>query len=213
LQKLFDEEADLEKTVCVVGLGNPGKRYVSTRHNVGFNVVASLSQSQHSRMIDGNGDYLYSDCMVENRRLILAAPMTFMNESGVAVAQIMEQFKVAPSELLIILDDFQLPFGTLRIRAEGSDGGHNGLASIIYHLQTETIARLRIGIAGPTCPTEERKDLMADYVLSPFDNEEAPQAAEMVTHARDAVLALVRHGIEFAMNNFNRSFLESDGSV
>ena len=213
MQKLFGEEADSEKTVCVVGLGNPGKQYVSTRHNVGFTVVALLSQSLHSRMIEGSGDYLYSDCTVEHRRLILAVPMTFMNESGAAVAQIMERFNVTASELLIVLDDFQLPLGTLRIRAEGSDGGHNGLASIIYQLQTEQVPRLRVGIAGPTCPTEERKELMADYVLSPFEKEEVPQAAEMTTHARDAVLALARHGIKFAMNNFNRSFLASDGSV
>lgn len=213
LQKSFDEEADSEKITCVVGLGNPGKRYASTRHNVGFNVIESLSQSLRSPMIDGNGDYLYSDCAVENRRVILAVPMTFMNDSGVAVAQILEQFTVTASELLIVLDDFQLPLGTLRIRAEGSDGGHNGLASILYHLQTEKIPRLRVGIAGTTCPAEERKELMADYVLSPFDKEEVPQAAEMVTHARDGVLALVQHGIDFAMNNFNKSFLNNDRSV
>jgi len=213
LQKFFDEEPDSEKTACIIGLGNPGRRYASTRHNVGFNVIESLSQSLRSPMLDGSGDYLYSDCAVNDRRVILAAPMTFMNESGVAVAQIMERFGVTAAELLVILDDFQLPLGTLRIRAEGSDGGHNGLASIIYHLQTEKIPRLRVGIAGPTCPTEERKELMADYVLSPFEKEEIPQAAEMFARAHDAALALIQNGIEYAMNNFNRSFLGNDSSV
>ena len=130
MQKSLDGEADSEKMICVVGLGNPGKRYASTRHNVGFNVVASLSQSLRSRMLDGNGDFLFSECAIESQRLLLATPLTYMNESGTAVVQIMEQFNVPASDLLIILYDFQLPLGTLRIREEGSDGGHNGLASV-----------------------------------------------------------------------------------
>jgi PTH1 family peptidyl-tRNA hydrolase len=213
LQNIFDEEADSEKMICVVGLGNPGKRYASTRHNVGFGVVASLSQSLRSRMLDGNGDFLFSECAIESRRLLLATPLTYMNESGAAVIQIMEQFKVPASDLLIVLDDFQLPLGTLRLRADGSDGGHNGLASIIYQLQTEKILRLRIGIAGTTCPTQDRKELMSAYVLSPFEKDEIQQAATMITHASDAVLALILHGIEFAMNNFNKSFLDDNLAV
>jgi PTH1 family peptidyl-tRNA hydrolase len=209
LQNIFDEEADSWKMICVVGLGNPGKRYASTRHNVGFGVVASLSQSLRSRMLDGNGDFLFSECVIESRRLLLATPLTYMNESGAAVIQIMEQFKIPASDLLIILDDFRLPLGTLRLRVDGSDGGHNGLASIIYQLQTEKIPRLRVGIAGTTCPTQDRKELMSAYVLSPFEKDEIEQAATMITHARDAVLALILHGIEFAMNNFNRSFLDN----
>ena len=210
MQNIFDEEADSGKMICVVGLGNPGKRYASTRHNVGFGVVASLSQSLRSRMLDGNGDFLFSECVIESRRLLLATPLTYMNESGTAVIQIMEQFKIPASDLLIILDDFQLPLGTLRLRVDGSDGGHNGLASIIYQLQTEKILRLRIGIAGTTCPTQDRKELMSAYVLSPFEKDEIQQAATMITHARNAVLALIEHGIEFAMNNFNRSFLNNE---
>ena len=213
LQKFFDEEADSEKVLCVVGLGNPGKRYTSTRHNVGFDVVASLSQALRSRMLDGNGDFLFSECAFESRRLLLATPLTYMNASGAAVVQIMEQFNVRASNMLIIVDDFQLPLGTLRIRADGSDGGHNGLASIIYQLQTENIPRLRVGIAGSTCPTQDRKELMSAYVLSPFERDEIPLAATMITHARDAVLALVIHGIEFAMNNFNKSFLDDNLAV
>ena len=213
MQKFFDEEAVSENVVCVVGLGNPGKRYASTRHNVGFDVVASLSHSLRSRMLDGNGDFLFSECAIESRRLLLATPLTYMNESGTAVMQIMEQFNVPASDLLVILDDFQLPLGTLRIRAEGSDGGHNGLASIIYQLQTEKLSRLRVGIAGATCPTEDRKELMSEYVLSPFEKDEIPLAATMIAHARDAVLALALHGIEFAMNNFNKSFLDNNLAV
>ena len=213
MQNFFDEEGASERRQCVVGLGNPGRRYASTRHNVGFNVVAALSQSMRSSMKEGRGDFLFSECALESHRFLLATPLTYMNESGTALLQIMEQFNVAVSDLLIVVDDFQLPLGTLRIRENGSDGGHNGLASVIYQLQTDNIRRLRVGIAGATCPVEERKELMAAYVLSPFDKEEAPQAATMITHARDAVLALITHGIQFAMNNFNRSFLDTDLTV
>jgi len=210
VQNFFDEGASSEKIRCVIGLGNAGSQYASTRHNVGFNVIASLSHFARSFMQEGNGDFLFSECVIESHRFFLAAPSTYMNESGTAVLQIMEQFNVAASDLLVVVDDFQLPLGTLRIREDGSDGGHNGLASVIYHLQTENIPRLRVGIAGSTCPSENRKELMAAYVLSPFEKEEVQQAAIMITHARDAVLALITHGIQFAMNNFNRSFLDSD---
>ncbi len=213
MQNFFDEEAASEKIKCVVGLGNPGKRYASTRHNVGFNVVASLSQLVRSRMMEGNGDFLFSKCTVEGRRFLLATPSTYMNESGTAILQVMEQFNVAVSDLLVIVDDFELPLGTLRIREDGGDGGHNGLASVIYHLQTENIPRLRIGIAGATCPVQDRKELMAAYVLSPFEKEEVQQAAEMIMHARDAVLVLITRGIQFAMNNFNKSFCDNDLAV
>jgi peptidyl-tRNA hydrolase, PTH1 family len=164
-------------------------------------------------MLDGNGDFLFSESVIEGRRLLLATPLTYMNESGAAVSQIMEQFHVPASDLLIVLDDFQLPLGTLRLRADGSDGGHNGLASIIYQLQTEKIPRLRIGIAGSTCPTQDRKELMSAYVLSPFEKDEIQEAATMITHASDAVLALILHGIEFTMNNFNKSFLDDNLAV
>jgi Peptidyl-tRNA hydrolase len=156
-----------------------------------------------------SGDFVFSECSIEDRHVLLATPSAYMNEAGAAVLQIVEYFNVRASDLIIVCDDFQLPLGTIRIRANGSDGGHNGLASIIYHLQTENIPRLRVGIAGATCPTQDRKELMAAYVLSPFEKEEIQPAATMTAHARGAILALIRHGIQYAMNNFNRSFLEN----
>jgi PTH1 family peptidyl-tRNA hydrolase len=206
LQNFF-EEANSGLVQCVVGLGNPGRRYRSTRHNVGYNVVGSLAHSLRTALKEGSGEYLFSECMVDERRILLAVPSTYMNESGIAVAQLCQHFSLSPSGLLIVSDDFQLPLGTLRIRSEGSDGGHNGLASVIEHLQTEKIPRLRVGIAGSTCPGEDRKELMASYVLSPFEDDEVTLAAKMTDHARDALLAFIQHGIQFAMNNFNKSFL------
>jgi PTH1 family peptidyl-tRNA hydrolase len=119
----------------------------------------------------------------------------------------MRQFNLSSFDAMVVYDDFQLPLGTLRIRKEGTDGGHNGLASIMYHLQTENIPRLRVGIAGKNCPTENKKDLMAAYVLSEFDENERLMADELIGHACRAALSWVHEGIEHTMNNYNKSFL------
>ena len=192
---------------CIVGLGNPGSEYRFTRHNAGYSVIASLAEVQKTSMHEGNGDYFLAECQIADQLFMLVAPTVFMNESGIAVVQVMEQFALNVEELLIVLDDFQLPLGTLRIRAQGTDGGHNGLASVIYQVQSDKIARLRFGIAGSSCPVEDRKDLMADYVLSPFNDDERAIAETMVGHARDSVLDILQGGLTNAMNRFNRSFL------
>ena len=158
---------------------------------------------------EGSGDYFFWDGPVDGRRVILAVPTTYMNESGVAAVQLTEEFDLMPSDLLVVYDDFQLPLGTLRIRSEGSDGGHNGMASVIEHLLSEKIPRLRVGIAGASCPTEERKELMATYVLSPFEGPEKSAAETMIGHASDAVMSVLRDGMQGAMNKFNRSFLDT----
>ena len=202
------EETDSGSVQCIVGLGNPGKRYRSTRHNVGYNVVALLADLLKVDLKGGNGEYFFSDYAAGGRSCLLAIPTTYMNESGLAVSQLCDYFGVSPSGLMIVYDDFQLPLGTLRIRLEGSDGGHNGMASVIGYLQTEDVPRLRVGIAGSTCPNEDRKELMASYVLSPFEKDEIVLAETMMLHARDALMAFMEHGVQFAMNNFNRSFLD-----
>ena len=209
MQNFLAEEAP-GKVVCVIGLGNPGAEYRFTRHNAGYRVVGLLAESQKIALREGTGEYLFSEFRVDDKRVLLVLPTTYMNESGMAVLQVMEHFSLNVDDLIVVYDDFQLPLGTLRFRAGGTDGGHNGLASVIYHVQSDKIARLRLGIAGSTCPTEDRKDLMADYVLSPFNKDEGPIAAQTIEHARDALLALTRHGMHYAMNNFNRSFLEND---
>lgn len=195
---------------CFVGLGNPGTKYRFTRHNAGYGVIASLAEWLNASMREGDGDYFFSECHIDDQPFMLVVPSLFMNESGIAVVQVMEQFKLNAEDLLIVLDDFQLPLGTLRIRAQGTDGGHNGLASVIYQVQSDNIARLRIGIAGSSCPAEDRKEMMAEYVLSPFEPDEKAITAKMTGHARDAVLDIVRGGLANAMNKFNRSFLDDD---
>ena len=171
-------------------------------------VVEKIARETGAKLKKGRGDFQYALCSHQSDRFLLVTPLTFMNESGRAAAQVMKQFSIASSDMMIVYDDFQLPLGTLRLREEGSDGGHNGLASITDQLKTTNIPRLRVGIAGKSCPTERKKDSMASYVLSNFDADEVGHAEEMAKHASGAALDWVHHDIEHAMNNYNKSFLE-----
>ena len=188
--------------VVIVGLGNPGKIYAQTRHNVGFRVVDALSVKLKCGFRPGKGEYVSATCSFKDDEVILAKPVTSMNESGIAVAQIVERYEVHLGQLLIVLDDFQIPLGALRLRPSGSDGGHNGMYSIIYHLQSDVVPRLRCGIGSEQMPVD--KSLMADFVLSKFDPKESPVVEEMIGRATDACLGFASDGIEKTMSLFNR---------
>ena len=162
----------------VIGLGNPERRYTGTRHNVGFEVVDSIAQELRMQLKPGRGEFLIAQGSFRDHLLVLVKPQTYMNESGLAVMEIQDHFGAKNEDLLVVCDDFQLPLGHLRLRLRGSDGGHNGLYSIIYHLQSEDFPRLRCGIASATMPTD--KDLMAEFVLSRFTSEELPLVNEMI---------------------------------
>ncbi len=177
--------------VAVVGLGNPGSQYRETRHNVGFLVVDELCRRLRVGLKPGKGEYLIARANMEGIELHVAAPMTFMNNSGTAVVDILERFRIAPRELLVVVDDFALPLGLVRFRLNGSDGGHNGLASIIYMLNSDEFPRLRCGIGTATMP---QKSDMAPFVLSPFESEEVPVVKDMVMRAADACMDFVRTG-------------------
>ena len=153
--------------------------------------------------------YLWDTALTEFGTLVLVFPQTYMNNSGMAVLAAMEQFGVLRDELLVTVDDFQLPFGTLRLREKGSDGGHNGLASIIYHLQSDLFPRLRIGVAGETMPERHTHDAMADYVLDRFSSAEEKVLPQLTRHASDAVVSRIEHGIAKTMSQFNRNFFTS----
>ena len=193
-------------TKCIVGLGNPGSEYAATRHNAGFDVLALLSQQLRCPMYEGNGDYWIGTQEVDDNTTLLLAPTTYMNNSGVALKEVRDRFEISSGNILVVLDDFQLPLGTLRLRGRGTDGGHNGLSSIIYHLMTDEIPRLRFGIAGTTLPVQDRGDSMAEYVLSIFEREELELVQKMLHHAADACLAWRDNGIERAMSSYNKSF-------
>ena len=186
----------------VIGLGNPEKRYNGTRHNIGFEVVDRLAQELRMQFKPGRGEFLIAQGSFRDQPLVLVKPLTFMNESGLAVMEIRDQFDARNEDLFVVCDDFQLPLGQLRIRLRGSDGGHNGLYSIIYHLQSEEFPRLRCGIASSAMPAD--KNQMADFVLDRFAAEELPIVGEMIPQAKDACLFALTDGLTKAMNVFNK---------
>ena len=186
----------------VIGLGNPERRYTGTRHNIGFEVVDRLARELRMQFKPGRGEFLIAKGNFRDQPLILVKPLTFMNESGVAVMEIRDQFEARNEDLFVVCDDFQLPLGQLRIRLRGSDGGHNGLYSIIYHLQSEEFPRLRCGIASSAMPAD--KNQMADFVLDRFADEELPIVSEMIPQAKDACLFALTDGLTKAMNVFNK---------
>ena len=188
--------------VCIIGLGNPEKRYEGTRHNLGFEVLDCLAERLRTPFKEGKGEYLLASGEVGDVSVGLVKPLTFMNESGVAVADVAERFEVPLDQLIVVCDDFQLPLGHLRVRQKGSDGGHNGLYSVIYHLQSELFPRIRCGIASPSMPKE--KDRMADFVLERFEAAEHPIVREMIGKAADASLVAIQRGLTAAMNEFNK---------
>ena len=176
----------------VVGLGNPGSRYARTRHNVGFRLIEAMAGDAQWRDFRGLG------CYARRQRLILAQPMTFMNESGLFISAFAGFHKISPGETLVCFDDVALPLGRLRIRTEGSAGGQKGMESIIEALGTTEIPRLRIGIGPQPAGWDS-----ADFVLSPFSAREDQALAEVIDKACEAVQAAAEEGLDKAMNRFN----------
>lgn len=185
-------------TFLIVGLGNPGRRYERTRHNAGFMAVERL----YHILPSGTARSRFQAELIETRdgdkRVILAKPQTFMNDSGTAVSQIARWYKVPRDRLLLIYDELDLPFGSIRLRANGSAGGHNGVSSVIKHLHTQDFARLRIGIGRP--PTGST----VPYVLAPFSSEEQRSLPEIIDRGAAAALVWLREGVTVAMNEYNR---------
>lgn len=177
----------------IVGLGNPGPRYERTRHNIGFRLIEFMAEGAGGwKDFEGMGRYLRRD------ELILAEPMTFMNESGRFVGALGRFFKIPPSDTLVCFDDVALPFGRLRLRPSGSSGGQNGMKSILECLGTEDVPRLRVGVG----PQPEFMD-SADFVLSRFSGEEEKSLPQVLGEAASAVETAYREGFQAAMNKFN----------
>jgi PTH1 family peptidyl-tRNA hydrolase len=188
-----------------VGLGNPGPEYDGTRHNVGFAVVTEIADARSARFHDevtANRPFEVAEIRsADAHRVLLVKPRSFMNASGVVVAEIVQRFEIPLEKIFIILDDFNLSLGALRLRAGGSDGGHNGLASIIEHLSAENFGRMRCGI-GPVAGSLAKEEHV-DFVLSRFHSEELQTVREMTSRAAAAALCFVDEGMEIAMTRFN----------
>lgn len=183
--------------VVAFGLGNPGERYDLTRHNIGKEVIARLIRSLGLSPKPGRGEFIYAHDAVSD--LCLVVPTTYVNISGVVAAEVLDFFGASPDRLMVVFDDFSLPLGAIRIRKKGSDGGHNGLASIIYHLASEEFPRLRLGV-GPLPPDADP----ADFVLSRFTSEEVSTVERLKKDAAEALIAVAASGIDHAMNTYNR---------
>jgi len=181
----------------IVGLGNPGTEYAGTRHNVGFEVIERLARRHNIAVRRRTLRSVLGDGMIEGKKVILARPMTYMNLSGEAVSAIARMYKIAPADVIVVVDDMALPIGKLRLRLKGSPGGHNGLDSIQRYLHTEEYPRIRIGVGSA------RPGQMVDHVLGRFRPDEREAIGEAIERAADAVETALREGFEKAMNVYN----------
>ncbi|MFZ2681877.1 MAG: aminoacyl-tRNA hydrolase [Patescibacteria group bacterium] len=176
--------------LLIVGLGNPGKDYINTRHNAGFLAVDALATALQARWkLDKAAHSDVIETTYFDQKIILAKPQTFMNLSGVAVAHLMRKFKLTPDQVWIIADDIALPLGTIRLRTGGSAGGHNGLKSIIEKLATENFVRLKLGIDSPPANIP-----LENYVIQTFSKAEQTSLIEVIHRAKELILHSIAHG-------------------
>jgi len=187
----------------IVGLGNPGEQYQTSRHNLGFLTVDYLAERQGISLQRRGFDSFFGQGRIGREAVLLAKPQTFMNLSGVALEKLLAYFRTASEDLLVIHDDLDLPFQTIRLKKGGGGGGHKGLGSIIEHLASPDFFRVRIGIGKPA-----RKGMVEKYVLSSFTEEEQRELPNIITAAGDAAREIVENGIESAMRIFNGKSIE-----
>jgi PTH1 family peptidyl-tRNA hydrolase len=184
----------------VVGLGNPGRRYHATRHNIGFAVADALARRLDTEFEHGRANALTARVGRGADAMLIVKPLTMMNLSGEAVGGLASFYKIDASDILVVADDVNLPLGRLRLRARGSAGGHNGFRSIIGSLGTDAFPRLRVGVGRG----DVTRDL-ADHVLATFDGDERDEVTNAIARAADAVETFLAEGIEAAMNRYNRA--------
>ncbi|MGC6482520.1 MAG: aminoacyl-tRNA hydrolase [Synechococcus sp.] len=188
----------------LVGLGNPGQRYAGTRHNVGFMALEALAARETVRFkAMAKLQAELADVGVGSNRLRLLMPQTFMNDSGRSIRAALDWFDLAPHQVLVLVDDMDLPLGRLRLRAKGSAGGHNGLRSTIQHLGTQDFARLRIGIGAPGRSTDERRARTVSHVLGDFHQAEQSLLKEVLDEVVRGIDLIQRLGLDRAGNRLN----------
>jgi PTH1 family peptidyl-tRNA hydrolase len=190
----------------VVGLGNPGLKYEFNRHNIGFRIVDSLARNIEIEFKKVKSYYsLISRGMINNHKVMLVKPQTFMNLSGRAVSKVVSYYKIPLQGLLIVYDDLNLELGQVRIRKKGSAGGHKGIESIMQYLNSEEIPRLRIGIGNPSVNFNFN---CMSYVLSNYNNNEKDKIEEVIQLSTEAIKTVIEDGFEKAMRKYNRKLIE-----
>ena len=189
------------ETWLIVGLGNPGPQYIGTRHNAGFRAIDLLADKLSCKIDRSKFQGLYGQTTYEGRKLYLLKPQTYMNLSGKSVLQLSAYFHIPPQQIIVMFDDISLTPGRLRIRAEGSAGGHNGIKSIIAELGSQAFPRIKIGVGAKPNPEME----LADWVLSVFSATEEKDLIVALENAADAALCILEKGVPDASNRFNGS--------
>ena len=182
----------------IVGLGNPEEDYSKTRHNMGFNVINKLSSKYEIEVNKKKFDSLYGEGMIENQKVILLKPQTYMNLSGKAIIQVVNFYKIPLDNVCVIYDDMDIEPGQIKIRKKGGAGSHNGMKSVVAELNSEEFARIRVGIGTP-----KFKDDSINYVIGAIPEEEVKVLEEATTKAAEAMIEILKDGIDIAMNKFN----------
>lgn len=197
--KSIEKEGNDKPMYLIVGLGNPGSKYMATRHNIGFDAVTRICDDYRLSLDLKKHHAFCTKAVIQGHKVLLAQPQTYMNLSGECVRELVDYYKIDPEEELIVLyDDVSLDVGRLRIRRKGSAGGHNGMKNIITHLGTDIFARIKIGVGNKPSGWD-----LADYVLGRFPNEEQPLLREALGDAVLACVCIMENGVDCAMNQFN----------
>ena len=191
----------------IVGLGNPGKRYNFTRHNVGFLILDQLAKKNKIKFKSSKGDYFYSEGLFRSSDFFLIKPSTYMNLSGVAVLDFVSEYSTDLENLLIVYDDVNLPPGQIRLRKSGSDGGHNGIKSIIYHLQNDSFPRLRFGIGN-----EFEKGDLEEFVLAEFNCNEMKLIEESIEFAVELIEQFIAGGYKSMLDYFSKQLKDKNSA-
>ena len=189
----------------IVGLGNPGSEYHMTPHNLGFMAVDRLAEACGKELSRREAQALIGFTELAGEQVVLAKPQTYMNLSGLAVARLLQNYELTPRDLLVLVDEINIPLGMMRIRPHGSAGGHNGLKSIIGTLENDDFIRVRMGVG----PDRQMEDYVS-YLLKPFRPAESKLVAEMLDLASEAVRVIILEGVQKAMNRFNRRVPPTD---
>jgi len=201
LRTLFlkDQTAEEDIMYVIAGLGNPDKKYEHTRHNVGFDVIDALAAKYHIDMKEKKHKAVLGRGFVAGVKVLLVKPQTYMNLSGDSIAEILQFYKLDPTEhLIVVFDDISLDLGNIRIREKGSAGGHNGIKSIIARTQSSGFSRIKVGVGAKPDGWD-----LADYVLGRFSAEEREIMEEAADHAADAIRMMIERGPDMAMNRYN----------
>jgi PTH1 family peptidyl-tRNA hydrolase len=182
----------------IIGLGNPGSRYQFSRHNMGFLVLDQLASNHRISLNQKGFDCCFGKGRIDGISVFLAKPQIYMNMSGIAVRKLVDYFKTDPKDMIVIHDDLDLPFPSIRIKTGGGHAGHKGLMSTIDHVGDQEFIRVRLGIGKPVM-----KSMTEDYVLQPFTEEEMKELSHIVTTGSDAVTEIMTSGVQTAMNHYN----------